>query len=149
MIDYGKVIEAITTVITTETGKPVVVQGSNQQTPPYPYCTYTVTSPFLKQTHIEEGESLTQDVEIVISLTWLSNDDVEAMALTQRTATILDHPVTRQKLSDSGLSVIRSEGFGNRDTFLTIDVERRYGFDVRLRTRHSETKTIDTIETVI
>jgi hypothetical protein len=148
MIDYNSVIAAVTTVIKTETTRPVLVQGSNNKVPPYPYCSYTVTSPFLKQTHIEEGETLTQDAELVISLTWASKDNVEAMSLTQRTATLLDHPATRQKFADVGLSVVRTEGFGNRDTFLTIDVERRYGFDLRLRTRHTETKTLETVETL-
>ena len=30
---------------------------------------------------------------------------------------------------------MRNDGFGNRDTFITIDTERRHGFDMRLRTR--------------
>lgn len=148
MIDYTSIIGALNRVIKAETNRPVVPQGSTQKQPPYPFCTYTVTSPYLPQTSIDDGETLTEDVEMVVSLTWCSEDAMEAASLAQQTATLLKLTATRQILADAGLVVVRTEGFGNRDTFISIETERRMGFDVRLRTRHSDSNPIEYIETI-
>jgi hypothetical protein len=150
MIDYNDMIAAVTTTVKAATGFPVVVQGSNQQTPPYPYCAFTITSPYLSSVEMVTAEGIEEDVEVVFSLTWHCEDQVEALELTQKTATNFKKSSTIQKLGDRGLSVVRINGFGNRDTFITIDVERRYGFDLRLRTRHADSDgSTEFFETVV
>ncbi|MDK2600254.1 hypothetical protein QO179_20165 [Bacillus stercoris] len=75
---------------------------------------------------------LTEDIELVFSFTWVSNSHIEAISLAQQTAAYFKTAEARQKLHDNGLAWVRNDGFGNRDTFITIDTERRHGFDTRL-----------------
>lgn len=148
MIDYEAIVTAVNRLIKTETGCPVVKQNSNSPQPPYPFCSYTITSPYLNAASFEKGETLTEDVEVVLSLTWSSKDDIEPIALAQKAATAFKHTSTRQKFFDLGLAIVRIDGFGSRDNLISIQTEYRAGFDLRLRVRHSESKAIDTIETV-
>lgn len=52
------------------------------------------------------------------------------------------------ELSDAYIAIVDVLPATNRDVFLTIEYERRIGFDVRLRVRDTETYNIDVIEQV-
>jgi hypothetical protein len=147
-IDYVSLISSIVKVIKAETQRPIVPQDTTEERPKFPYCTYTVTSPYLAKGTQYGGENLTEDVEVVISLTWISEESIEVLDLAQRTATAFKHQANRQTLADAGLSVVRLDGFARRDTFITIEYEKRMGFDLRVRTRHTETKAIDYFDEV-
>lgn len=49
---------------------------------------------------------------------------------------------------DNGIAVIDVTDIQNRDTFLTIDVERRLGFDIRLRVNNISEKGLRDIITI-
>ncbi|MFB8733893.1 hypothetical protein ACEQPO_08045 [Bacillus sp. SL00103] len=57
------------------------------------------------------------------------------ISLTQQTATIFRTMKAKQVLYDKGIAFTKTEGTGNRDTFLSIENERRHGFDARFRIR--------------
>jgi mRNA deadenylase 3'-5' endonuclease subunit Ccr4 len=148
LIDYESITGILNNLIKAETTHPVMLQGIISKQPPYPFCSYTIISPFLPQSSIDQGETFTQDVEIVISYTWVSDDPFKVMSLAQKTASFLQHSSTRQKLSDAKIAVVRIDGFGNRDTFLSIETERRTGFDLRIRIRTEDSRNLEVIETV-
>lgn len=153
MIDYRAIKATIVGHIKSHTQHEVVLQASNDPQPAYPFCSYTITSPYLPVSRAEQGEDIVEDVEIVFSLTWHSEDATEAQELAHKTAMAFTIRSAIQKLGDSGIAVVRLSGFQNRDTFLTIDSERRVGFDLRIRIRHVETdelgfETIETVETI-
>lgn len=150
MIDYEAIKSTIIEHIKTNTGHEVVLQAGNAPQPAYPFCSYTTTSPYLPVSHGEVGLDIVEDVEMVFSLTWHSQNATEAQELAHQTAMLFKMRNERQTLGDSGITVVRLEGFQNRDTFLTIDSERRVGLDVRFRIRHIETQSgFEVIETVI
>ncbi|MCL8470487.1 phage neck terminator protein [Bacillus subtilis] len=135
-MDYNNIIQTVLGLIREKTGHVVIVANGTGKQPAYPFCTYTVTSPYLPQHRgIEEQGVLTEDIELVFSFTWVSNSHIEAISLAQQTAAYFKTAEARQKLHDNGLAWVRNDGFGNRDTFITIDTERRHGFDTRFRTR--------------
>jgi hypothetical protein len=148
MIDYETIKRTIVSHVRTRTGHPVILQASNDTQPAYPFCTYTVTSPYLPVTFAEVGDDTVEDVEMVFSLTWHSQSATEVQGLAHQTAMLFKMRAHRQQLGDAGIAVVRLEGMQNRDTFLTIDNERRVGFDVRFRVRHTESAVIDSIATV-
>jgi hypothetical protein len=126
----------------------IVPQVSNDPRPPYPFGTYTITSPYLNVKRFEQGEDIIEDAEIVVSLTWHSLDQLESIQLAQKFATLFNHSAIKQRLNSYGvwISIVRVEGFGSRDNFLSIKSEFRTGFDLRLRIRHKEEYPIEYIE---
>ncbi|KDN58450.1 hypothetical protein DI14_04745 [Exiguobacterium sp. AB2] len=147
-MDYTAALTALTGHLKQGTGKVIVLENQSATQPAYPFCTYSVPSPYLPQRTDYIGDAMDEVVEFVVSLTWHSKSNIEAMTLAQQSVQLLKAIGGRQTLGDAGLTVVRIDGFTNRDTFLTIDTERRYGFDVRLRTHVSSTRPLDAIETV-
>lgn len=148
MIDYKLIMSSIIKIIKADTGKPVVPQNNTNDMPAYPFCTYTITSPYLSVSSSYEDETLNETVEMVISLTWCAKDLFEAATYTQRTAAGLKHQKNRQILTENGITIVKCLNFGNRDTFLSIDTEFRNGFDLRIRVSSSDTREMDFIRDV-
>lgn len=136
MIDYKSIATTVINMIKEKTNHNAIVENGTGKQPEYPFCTFTITSPYLSlHQGIEEEDTLIEDVDIIFSLTWISKSHYEAISLAQQTATYFKSRTGRETLADAGLVWVKNEGFGNRDTFITIDTERRHGFDLRLRTR--------------
>lgn len=148
MLDYKNIITRINKIIRDETGRAVVPQNNTNELPKYPFCTYTITSPYLAVSSSYEYETLNEQVEIVISFTWCAKDTFDAATYTQRTAAALKHQKNRQILTENGITIVKCLNFGSRDTFLSIDTEYRNGFDLRIRVLNSDTKVMDYIEDV-
>lgn len=148
MIQYDRIKSVIVDHIQQGTGHPVILQAQTGPQPEYPFATYTVTSPYLPVSEAEEGDALVEDVELVYSFTWHSKDATEAQSLAHQTAMLFKLRSYRMRLGFYGLAVVRVEPFQNRDTFLTIENERRVGFDVRFRIRNKDAAPFDTIESV-
>lgn len=150
MIDYKSILTRIHRLVRAELSEmPIVEQATTEEYPPYPFATYTITSPYLNARTFLSSGVLTEEVEIVISYTWLSTDSFEATQLAQRMVTLLKMTKTRQLLNDAGIVIVRMDGFGSRDNFISIETERRTGFDLRIRVSHSVENDYDNIQTVI
>lgn len=153
-MDHETIINALIKLIRQRTGLLVVPSGTTGDKPDYPYASYTITSPYLPIHRGHENEGVfTEQWECVISLTFYAeNDAIEAMSFSKNVAQSLKMEPSRSFLNSMGLSWIRNEGFGSRDTFLTVDLEKRHGFDVTIRTaesiRHTDEDSIETIEEI-
>ena len=137
----------------------LVVQSSTiGDMPKYPFITYTVTSPYLRlgcdEEYTEQIESTTQNrhvlhYERVFSFTIASKDEDEAMDLCMKAMRYFRNDGVLD-LKDKGIVIVEVSNASARDTFITIDYERRYGFDVRIRLCDEEIRdTENIIETVI
>lgn len=147
-MNYRELKRIIVSHIRDNTGHAVVLQGSNDNQPAYPFCSYTITSPYLPVSNFIDGGKMVEDIEFVFSFTWHSQDMTDVQDLSYDTAMLFKLLKHTQKLSDAGIAVVRIEGIQNRDVFLSVDSERRYGLDVRFRTRVIEEQGGDYIETV-
>lgn len=137
MIDYATILKTVNAEV--RQGRRVIEQLSTDKQPEYPFLSYTVINPYLNPKTYTDGDSITEEVEIVISYTWMSEDSMEVMSLAQTSATHIKARGTRQRLYDKGIVIVDTMGFGNRDTFITIETERRVGFDVKIRITHENT----------
>lgn len=135
----------------------VVQQSSIGDQPEYPFITYTVTSPYLQ---LGQPERYTQEIdgsivtrskehyEQVYSFTIASKDEDEAMDKCLQAIQYFKFYGT-QDLADQNIVIVKISSISARDNMITIDYERRYGFDVRIRVAYEETMlTTDTIDNI-
>lgn len=142
MINYAAVRSAIVRPLAAYLGVPIVLSDQTGDTPPYPFVTYNLTSPYL-ETSAHGSESVTQEgsgikraqqkhVELVFSFTAHAKEDSDAYQLCYQIIEYFDF-LGRDALRDSGIVVVEMTNAQNRDVFLTIEYERRVGCDVRFR----------------
>lgn len=150
-IDYGIIISAANRAIRDVTND-ILIKEQQQvsKQPKYPFATHSLNNPYLNAKQYNVGaDTMKESVEIVLSYTFYSNNSLEAANLAQTAMSNFNHYATRQELWRKGIGIVGTSNVGNRDTFMTIDIERRFGFDVRLRVSHEYVKKVSTIGTVV
>lgn len=149
MIDYEEILKSVHSLVRPELGGlPIVEQANTEKAPKYPFGNYTITSPYLNARNFYSGGNMMEEFEMVISYTWLDINSFSTNSLAQRMVTFLKKMKTRQLLSDKGIAVVRFDGFGSRDNFISIQTERRTGFDLRIRVSHVVDDLYEDIATV-
>lgn len=151
MINYDDIWIPLQSGLEKYVGKPVVQAETSGKQPPYPFIsikdisTFNIAQPAI----LNDGDNQTikQDIEMVLSLT-VHADKIEVSKDLCMKARVYFLGKGAIELSDAGIAIVDVLPAANRDVFLTIDYERRYGFDVRLRIQGQETYRIDVIETV-
>lgn len=150
MIDYGAILINIHMLVRPLLNNiPIVEQASPEEQPGYPFATYTIINPYLNAKIFRSSENQEEDVEIVISYNFISEDSFEAMSLAQQMVSFVQSTKARQKLQDVGIAIVRVDGFGSRDNFISIQTERQTGFDLRIRIRHEQLNNYDIVETIV
>lgn len=139
--DYTTVTSALIKAIKDGTGYPLIADNSAGDPPPYPYCSFTITSPKIDIERDYEGAIF----ELVVSLTWHGTSSVGVLNLAKKAESYLKSSQGRNALSDKGIVVVSTSGFTSRDNFISIDYERMAGFDVQLRVRDTVTEDVETI----
>lgn len=149
-IDYELVLSSVNKEIRKELNQIVIrEQQSIKAQLEYPFATYSIINPYLNAKNYRSNDTgLTQSVEIVVSYTFYSQDSFEAISIAQQALTNLEHRGTRQELWEKKITIVEMTNVQNRDTFITIETERRTGFDVRLRVAHTTSKELNDIITV-
>lgn len=129
----------------------IQAEGMGKQ-PPYPFFSIKNISPAigvgLVTEYVEDNTmTIEQDIEIVLSITCNGEkiEDAENYSSKARGYFLGKGTI---ELSDANIAVVEVLGANNRDVFLTVDYERRVGFDVRLRVRGRESFDIDVIESI-
>ena len=132
----------------------LVIQSSTiGDMPKYPFITYTVTSPYLKvgfdEEYTEEVNSTYQNrhvlhYERVFSFTIVSKDEDEAMDLCVKAIRYFSNDGVLE-LKDKNIVIVEITNVAARDNFITIDYDRRYGFDVRIRLADEEVRETEEI----
>ncbi len=136
----------------------LVIQSSTiGDMPKYPFISYTVTSPYLRlgqdEEYTEEVNSTYQNrhvlhYERVFSFTIVSKDEDEAMDKCMQAIRYFRNDGVLE-LKDKGITIVEISNVQARDNFITIDYDRRYGFDVRIRLADEEVReTEEIIETI-
>lgn len=110
----------------------VIRQNQVAHIPPYPYVSYTVTTPIdaLKGTYCKaEDGTLYRNIQQIWSFTVQSNDYDESLQLGLK---MMDYftAVGLLNLSDKNITVRRVTNLTSRDNLITIQYEYRHGLDV-------------------
>lgn len=148
-IDYKLIVSSLNKQIRLDMNNLVIrEQQSVREQLPYPFATYSMVNPYTNVVNYrQDKENLTQSVEMILSYTFYSTDSFEAFGMAQQALTNLELYSTRQQLWDNQIAIVGVTGVSNRDTFISIEMERRCGFDIRLRINKNSEKVIrDIIE---
>lgn len=110
---------------------PVIKNNQNAEPPPYPYVSYTITTPMTENKgtygEYEDGKAR-KPVNTVMSITAQSDDDIESYTLANKAREWLDY-VGKVYLNDNGVIVQSVTSVTNRDNVLTAEYEYKKGFD--------------------
>lgn len=136
----------------------LVIQSSTiGDMPRYPFISYTVTSPYLRLGQDEEYTTQENSTyqnrhvlhyERVFSFTIVAKDEDTAMNTCMKAIRYFRNDGVLE-LKDKGIAIVEISNVTARDNFITIDYDRRYGFDVRIRLADEEVReTTDIIEQI-
>lgn len=92
-------------------------------------------------------ETLHLQPQMTLSITAYSDNELESSDLAQKAHDWFKH-AGYYDLADANVTVVSTEAFGNRNTLIVDDYERRTGFDAILRTTDKVKRKIETIETL-
>lgn len=152
MFRYDDIWIPIQNGLSRYTGIEVIQSEGIGKQPPYPFFSIKNISPAIgvgQVTEYVEDYTMTieQDIEIVLSITCNTEKIEDAEDYSNKARGYFLGKGTIE-LSDVNIAVVEVLGANNRDVFLTVDYERRVGFDVRLRVRGQESFEVDVIESV-
>ncbi|MFJ7841586.1 LIC_12616 family protein [Lysinibacillus sphaericus] len=135
------------------TGATTITAETTAKQPEYPFIALKFTTAGQSVGQVAETVEgyatgvIEQDLELVVSITCHAKDISEAHDLSHK-ARAYFLGKGNIDLSDVNITIVEALAITNRDVFLNIEYERRYGFDVRLRVRGRESFDIDVIESI-
>ena len=132
MIAYKQMRSAVAQGLKDCLGVPVIRGNQTAEAPPYPYAVYNVTTIAGEnngtyQQHEDGTDRLM--VRSIWSFSFLSKDWDESVMLATMAREWFLHS-GRVYLSDHGINVQSATDITNRDNLLTVEYERKNGFDV-------------------
>lgn len=132
MLDMKAMRATIVTGMKEYLGIPVIRGNQTAHAPPHPYGTCNVTTIAsanngTRQQHEDGIDRLM--VRSIWSFTFLSDDYDESIMLASKAREWFEHS-GRVWLSDRGITVQSTTDITNRDNILTVEYERKNGFDV-------------------
>ena len=142
--DYRPVVDALINVA-KDLGIVMIEDDSEGDLPPYPFATYTFTSPFIP---IGNQLEITALFEAVISITFHDRSKLNVLNLSRKLATYFKTSSARENLRSKGIIVVSIEAVSTRDNFISIGYERMAGFDMRIRLFDMFQDNPDTIEKI-
>lgn len=132
MIDYNSLRKSVVAGLSQYLDCPVIRSNQNAEPPPYPYVSYTITTPMSANngTYSEyEDGTKRKPVTQTWSISVLAADDSESVNLACKAREWFDY-VGKTYLNDNNVIVQSVGGVTNRDNFLTVEYEYKKGFDV-------------------
>ena len=132
MIDYETIRKAISSGLQAYLGVPVIRGNQTAPAPSYPYATYNPTTIATANNGTWQEDADAKDRQLVRSIWSLSflssNDDESVMLATKARGWFAREG--RAWLSERGVIVQSTTDITNRDNILTVEYERKNGFDV-------------------
>lgn len=154
MINLADIRRPVIAGLKSYTTHPVIMADTTGNQPAYPFYTLKVTltgqgiGQVAEAMDVKMGlSSIEQDTEMILSITCHAADISEAHDLTYKARSYFLGK-GHIELSDQNITVVDALAITNRDVFLNIEYERRYGFDVRLRIRGQESFDAEVIENI-
>lgn len=131
MIDFKNMKTTVVKGLSQYLGCKVVRNNQNAEPPPYPYVSFTITTPATANNgtygEYDDGKAR-KPVNCIWSITAQSNDNTESVTLANKAREWLDYAGTVY-LNDNDVVVQSVGNVGNRDNVLTAEYEYKNGFD--------------------
>lgn len=131
MIDFKNLKITVVKGLKKYLGCPVIGNNQNAEPPPYPYVSFTITTPATANngTYGEYNDGKARKpVNCIWSITAQSDDNTESVTLANKAREWLDYAGTVY-LNDNNVVVQSVGNVGNRDNVLTAEYEYKNGFD--------------------
>ena len=128
--DYKTITSSLIKAVKTATGYPCLEANSTGDQPPYPFATFTITSPRIQ---IQEDDNSNAQFEAVVSLTWHDTSSLSVLNLAKRCESFIKSTSGRAIFAEKGVVIVGATDFDRRDNFISIEYERTAGFDISLR----------------
>ncbi|MDE6021172.1 MAG: hypothetical protein K2H01_09300 [Ruminococcus sp.] len=147
MLAISDIEPKIVTALENYAGCPVVLSNQTAPSPPYPYISYTITTPVHNTdgTYCMKDGVYYQPMLQTWSITAHSDDSRACQKLGMRVYDFFARS-GRMALHKIGTAVSSKTNLMNRDNYLTIQYEYRCGMDVTFRMMHQLDVTEETIE---
>ena len=132
MIAYSEMRKTVLKGLMDYIGVPVIRGNQTAPAPPYPYGSYNITTLASKNSGTWQQHSDGIDrlmVRSVWSFSFLSADWDESVSLAIKAREWFDR-TGHAWLADRGITVQSTTEITNRDNILTVEYERKNGFDV-------------------
>lgn len=136
---------------------PVLLSTSVEKQIPYPYISYTITNPRIEPVKWSMYEEIGTDtikrryetiIEQVYSFTVIGNEEDQVQDLMHEAVNYF-RIYGVDDLSIHQIAIVEVSNVQNRDNFVSVEYEKRIGFDVRFRmTEVSEYESVRYIETI-
>ena len=131
MIEYKKKRDTIVNLLKAHTGVEVVLANQAAHIPPYPYISFTITTPMTANngTYGRYNDGFDRKpVNQIWSITSQAQTLDEAQETAQKAHDFFDRGY--EVLAEDEIVVVRLGDITSRDNFLTTEYEYRCGFDV-------------------
>lgn len=132
MIDYKNMRATVAKGLKEHLGVPVIRGNQTAEAPAYPFCSYNITTlaGANNGTYQEHEDGIDRLlVRSIWSFSFLSADWDESVNLAIKAREWFEH-TGRTWLADNGVTVQNTTDITNRDNILTVEYERKNGFDV-------------------
>jgi len=132
LIAFDKMRETVASGLREHLGVTVIRANQTADAPAHPYVTYNVTTPATKNdgTWQQHDDGIDRKlVRSVWSITILAKDFDESIMLATKARAWFEH-TGRVWLDDHGITVQSTTDINNRDNILSVEYERKNGFDV-------------------
>lgn len=132
MLDLKAMRTTVASGLKEYLGMEVIRSSQTAAAPSYPYASYTLTTPAAAnggtyQQHADGKDRLM--VRSIWSWSFLSDDYDESVAHAIKAREWFEHS-GRAWLAERGITVQSTTDISNRDNILTVEYERKNGFDV-------------------
>ncbi|AMX00417.1 LIC_12616 family protein [Rummeliibacillus stabekisii] len=152
MLDIEPIRSTIVRNLKETTGIQTIIAEQSNEQPSYPFIAIKFTTlgkqvgratQYMK----ENGQHIEQDIEMVLSVSSFSEEMDESINNAYAAFQFFEVDGI-QTLQEANIAVVKTTEITNRDTFISIEYERRTGFDVRIRTRAHSIREHDSIDTI-
>lgn len=128
--DYGELIDALEESVKKGIGLTLIEDATAGERPDYPFCSYSIISPFLQVTvDVTDHEVF----ETVLSFKIYTESSLQGLNLCTKLKKHFESFDNRKSFEDKNIVLVGISNVGKRDNFISIDYERISGFDIRLR----------------
>lgn len=150
MIPYKDLTTHIPQGLKKHLGVEVILGNQTAPAPAYPYGSYNITTVASVNNGTWQQDADGKDRKLVRSIwsfSWLSDDWDESVAMAIKARDWFEHE-GRVWLSEQGITVQSVTEITNRDNILTVEYERKNGFDVVFYLYDEVDNLADTIGTI-
>lgn len=142
--DYKVITSSLIKAVRTLTNYPCIEANSTGDQPPYPFATFSITSPKITIQHDNDNAPF----ELTVSLTWHDTSSLSVLNLAKKCESYFKSSVGRALFAEKEVVIVDVTDFDRRDNFISIEYERSAGFDVLMRVQDPYSDAVTPIDQI-